>query len=71
MCHYKNAVAYYGMARRFAKVNAYEAESYRIAMRSSIRKYIKECYTLTDDDYLDVYLNVVSDVTGYHQPIAA
>jgi hypothetical protein len=71
MCHYQNAVAAYHMARRFSKVNQYEAESYRQMMRNFIRRHIKETYCLTMDDYLDVYLNVVSDATDYHKPAAA
>ena len=71
MCHYQNAVAAYHMARRFSKVNQYEAESYRQMTRNFIRRYIDQCHLLTQDDYLDVYLNVVSDATGYHKPAAA
>ena len=68
MCNYQKAVTAYSMARRFAKVNKGEANSYDQLARDLIRRYIDQCHMLTQDDYLDVWLNVVSDATGYHKP---
>jgi hypothetical protein len=71
MCHYKNAVAAYNMCRRFRKVSAYEAESYRQMMRGCIRKHIAATECLSDDDYLEIYFEVVKDAVGYDTPVAA
>jgi len=71
MCHYKNAVAAYRMARRFAKVNAYEAESYRQMMRGCIRKHIAATECLNDDDYFELYFEAVKEAVGYDTQVAA
>ena len=59
MCHYKNAVAAYRMARRFMGINAYEAESYRLMMLSCVRKYIAETECLTEADFEAVRKEVI------------
>ena len=59
MCHYKNAVAAYRMARRFIGINAYEAESYRLMMISCVRKHIAATECLADDDFEAVRKEVI------------
>ena len=65
MCHYQNAVTSYEMALRFGKVDFEEAASYRKMARWFIRHYINQCNFLTQDDYLDVYSNVINDAKDH------
>ena len=73
MCHYKNAVAAYRMARRFIGINAYEAESYRLMMLSCVRKYIAATECLTEADFEAVRKEVIWEAFQdlRREPIAA
>lgn len=65
MTHYKNAIAAYRNARK--STSRYECESFHEMARNFIKWHVNQ----VGGDYLDTYMAMVAEATGYYEKAAA